>query len=207
MQLSAPQYQLFAEARSLADDELAWHFVLQSQRDALHLDVTDREPEAPWERLELLAVVRGLEALDQPSRVTLLTPSRYVNHGLRYGLAEWREAGWQWESFGQMTPIKHEDLWRRVDQALGFHRVQCRTCRVDAAHVAPPEPEYVRQRATSVAARRQRARSPETQRIVLAKRERISVGEARAPWPSLRQRLAGVLVGLGQAIAPQAVTA
>jgi len=202
MQNLVPQYQLFAEARALAEDDFAWHFELKSPDLSLHLDVTDQEPEAPWERLELLAVVRGLEALDQPSRVTLLTPSRYVSHGLRYGLAEWRESGWLWESFGQMTPIKHEDLWRRVDHTLQFHRVQCRICRVDAAHVALPEPEFARQRAIPVV-RKQRLRPRETQRIVLAKRERVSVAQARTPWPSLRQRLAGVLVGLGQAIAPQ----
>jgi len=202
MQNSSPQYQLFAEARALPDDDFAWHFELKSPDRSLHLDVTDQEPDAPWERLELLAVVRGLEALDQPSRVTLLTPSRYVSHGLRYGLAEWRESGWLWESFGQMTPIKHEDLWRRVDHTLQFHRVQCRICRVDAAHTAPVEPEYLKPRAIPVV-RRQRPRSRDTQRIVLAKRERVSVAEARTPWPSLRQRLAGVLVGLGQAIAPQ----
>lgn len=205
MQHASPQYQLFAEARSLPDDDFAWHFVLQSQQGSLHLDVTDQEPDAPWERLELLAVVRGLEALDHPSRVTLLTPSRYVTHGLRYGLAEWRESGWLWESFGQMTPIKHEDLWRRVDQALGFHRVQCRTCRVDAAHRAPPKPEYIRHKSRPGSLRRERPR--QTQRIVLASRERVSVAESRTPWPSLRQRLAGVLVGLGQAIAPQAAAA
>jgi hypothetical protein len=44
-------------------------------------------------------------------------------------------------------------------------------------------------------------------RLVLAKRERVDVQDVRTPWLSLRQRVAGVLLGLGQAIAPQVATA
>ena len=45
------------------------------------LEAADDEAEATPERLELLAVVRGLEALDQPSRVTLVTGSRFLCWG------------------------------------------------------------------------------------------------------------------------------
>ena len=83
------------------------------------------------ERLELLAVVRGLEALDQPSRVTLVTPSKYVHRGLLYGLEEWRTNGWSWEHFGQMVPVKNRDLWQRLDRALGFHELEFQPWRLD----------------------------------------------------------------------------
>ncbi len=83
-------------------------------------EAADAEPDAQGERLELLAVVRGLEALEQPSRVTLVTPSKYVNRGLTYGLEEWRANDWQWEHFGEMVPVKNRDLWQRVDRALAY---------------------------------------------------------------------------------------
>jgi hypothetical protein len=98
------------------------------------LEAEDSEPEIHGERLELLAVVRGLEALDQPSRVTLMTSSRYVNRGLTYGLEEWRRNDWTWESFGEMVPVKNQDLWQRLDQALRFHRLEVRPIRVDGPH-------------------------------------------------------------------------
>jgi ribonuclease HI len=53
---------------------------------------------------------------------------------MRFGLAEWRENGWHWEHFGHMHPVKHADLWQRLDRALGIHEVQCRTLRIDAPH-------------------------------------------------------------------------
>ena len=86
-----------------------------------------------------------MEALDQPSRVTLVTPSRYVSRGLHFGLEEWRSADWCWERDGQMVPIKNADLWQRVDRAMNIHQVDYRRWRIDRAH--PPiangtEPEW-----------------------------------------------------------------
>lgn len=108
-----------------------WRFVLQSVDDGRQLAVSEREPDTSGERLELLAVVRGLEALEQPSRVTLVTRSRYVSYGLAHGLDEWRESDWKWERFGRMVPVKNADLWQRIDGALKFHEVECRRWRFD----------------------------------------------------------------------------
>jgi hypothetical protein len=104
---------------------------LESVHDGQLVEIEDDEPEAGGNRLELLAVVRGLESLDQPSRITLVTSSRYVARGFRYGLDEWRRAGWQWERFGQMAPISNEDLWRRIDGAMRYHAIDCRVWRFD----------------------------------------------------------------------------
>ena len=90
------------------------------------VEASDNEPGTRGERLKLLAVVRGLEALEQPSRVTLITPSRYVGRGIRSGINTWRENDWRWERFGQMVDVKHADLWKRVDRAMAFHTIDCR---------------------------------------------------------------------------------
>lgn len=135
---SAPHYLLFSEARTgvhsrVADAPGEWRFVLESADGETLLDVQDEESE-DRDRLELLAVVRGLEAIDHPSRVTLISNSRYVSNGLRRGLPEWRDNGWVWERFGELVPVTNSDLWQRVDHALKFHRVHCRTWRFDEAH-------------------------------------------------------------------------
>ena len=84
------------------------------------------EPGVLGERLHLLAVVRGLQALEQPSKVTLITPSRYIGRGIRSSITGWRENDWQWERFGQMAEVKHADLWRKIDRAMKFHDIDCR---------------------------------------------------------------------------------
>jgi ribonuclease HI len=133
MSVQAPHFLLVSESSQTAEPG-RWRFVLRAADGSERMVADDVEPDARGERLELLTVVRGLEALDQPSRVTLMTPSAYVREGIRYGLMEWPRNGWRWECFGQMVPVKHCDLWQRVERALGFHHVECRTWRFDPPH-------------------------------------------------------------------------
>ena len=115
--------------------------MLQSVGGDDRLTAADTEPQTRPGRLELLAVVRGLEALDQPSRVTLLTRSRYVSRGLRRELSHWREGRWRWERFGTFVPIRDHDLWRRIDRALEFHQVECCAWQGDEAPSERPAGE------------------------------------------------------------------
>jgi len=145
MSVSAPHFLLYAEAATSADsaacDVGRWRFVLRLPSGETSLEAADEEPEATSERLELLAVVRGLEALSQPSRVTLLSGSRAIRRGLQHGLPQWRENDWQWERYGRLAPVKNSDLWKRLDRLLDYHALECRPTRLDKADdLAPPKP-------------------------------------------------------------------
>ena len=130
-----PHYLLFSQSISSGDEQTGhWHFVLEALNGGASIEASDEEPREEGERLELLAVVRGLEALDQPSSVTLVTSSRQVTRGFRNGLEQWRSNNWTWERFGRYVPVKNKDLWQRIDHALKFHRVECRTWRFDPPH-------------------------------------------------------------------------
>ena len=133
MSIPAPHFLLFSEARG-KKRQGQWRFVLQAADGSATFEASDSEPDIGGERLELLAVIRGLEALDQPSRVTLFTPSKYVSRGMAYGLEEWRRNGWTWECFGEMVPVKNRDLWQRLDRALNYHTIEFRIRRTDDAH-------------------------------------------------------------------------
>lgn len=140
MSIPTPHFLLYSEARGKRRQG-QWRFVLQAADGSATLEAEDLEPEFGGERLELLAVIRGLEALDQPSRVTLFTASKYVNRGIAYGLEEWRRNGWNWECFGEMVPVKNRDLWQRLDQALNYHTLEFRIQRsgeAEAEGVARP---------------------------------------------------------------------
>ena len=138
MNASKPHFLLFSESNR-KHLQGHWRFVLQSLDGSEQFEAADEEPNVHGERLELLAVVRGLEAVPEPARVTLVTPSKYVNRGLTQGLPAWRASGWQWEHFGDMVPVKNRDLWQRIDRALGFHQVECRTWRFDLPHTRRAE--------------------------------------------------------------------
>ena len=138
-----PHYLLFCQASGRTTDHTGrppgnrWHFVLEQLDGSNRLEATDAESQVGSDRLALLSVVRGLEALDQPAQVTLVTTSRYVTRGLRYGLPSWRQADYQWERFGQRMPIRNADLWKRVDTALRFHGVNCRLLPTETNQIAP----------------------------------------------------------------------
>jgi ribonuclease HI len=140
MNASLPQYLLFCDLGGHSDP-CRWRFVLRSVDGSYRFEADDVEPDARGERLELLTVVRGLEAIDRPSHVTLITASSYVREGIRRGIAEWRKNGWRWERFGQMVPVKNLDLWQRIDRALRYHQIDCRTYRLDPPHAVHPSEE------------------------------------------------------------------
>lgn len=202
MNPTKPQYYLLAEARFSGEGESSaqWHFLLEAADGSARLDIADEEPDAPGDRVELLALVRGLEAIDQPAQVSLITPSRYVSHGLRFGLDQWRENGWQWEAFGQMTPIKNVDLWKRIDQALTFHRVECRTMRNDSPQVelAQPHKKPAKVRRTANPVRR----IPAAAEISPAK----GASQKAGVWTTMRAGVAGLLHGLGEAVGPRQIS-
>ncbi len=137
MTSNSPHYLLFSEASRDRCSLPTWRFVLQNIESQRRFAATDSELCDCGERLELLAVVRGLEALDGPARVTLVTKSRYVSRGIKKGLAEWRANHWKWERFGRIVPVRDHDLWQRVDRALQFHTITCQAWQFETVEVEP----------------------------------------------------------------------
>jgi len=141
---NTPHFVLFSRTREqVLEHDMqggSWYFRLESAHGAGTFEATDVEQDVSRERLELLAVVRGLEALEQPSSVTLITSSRQISRAVRQGLDYWRQRDWKWERFGEKVPMKNGDLWQRIDSALQIHSVQCRTYRIDQPHADRPRP-------------------------------------------------------------------
>jgi ribonuclease HI len=172
-----PEYVL----TSVANIERArggWSFVLEATGGADRIEAADREPGVHRERLELLAIVRGLEALDQPSRVTIRTASQYVRRGIAYGLEEWRANGWTWEHYGQMVQVKNHDLWQRLDRALRIHDVCCRQWRIDPPATTEPNATDSRAQPARVAAARVRRPHYLSDRVKQAYRSWIQPGRS-----------------------------
>ena len=134
MVCAVPHYLLFSESDVHPAKGVGyWKFNLQQTAGSDSLEVMEFEPCIDGERLMLLGVLRGLEALDQPSAVTIVTPSRYVARGFRSGIAQWKADDWCCERFGAMKSILYADLWKRIERALQFHQVDCRCWTVNSS--------------------------------------------------------------------------
>jgi len=78
------------------------------------------EPETTNNRMELIAAIRGLEALKPGSPASLYTDSKYVMDGITEWIAGWKKNGWRTAA---KKPVKNQDLWQKLDQALEGHEV------------------------------------------------------------------------------------
>ncbi|HWB08263.1 MAG TPA: ribonuclease HI [Pirellulales bacterium] len=101
-----------------------WAFILQHPTSGKELVASGGEPETTNNRMELTAVVRGLEALKRRSAVEILTDSVYVGKGLSEWLPTWKANGWRRREGKSWKPIKNEDLWRELDALLSRHAIR-----------------------------------------------------------------------------------
>ena len=86
-------------------------------------------------RMELMAVIKALEALTRPSRVNLYTDSQYVQKGISEWIHTWKRKGWK---TADKKPVKNEDLWRQLDELAARHEVEWHWVR---GHDGHPENE------------------------------------------------------------------
>lgn len=82
-------------------------------------------------RMELLAAISALEALERPSSITVVTDSAYVKGGITSWLFSWKRNGWKTST---KKPVKNEDLWRRLDDAAARHDVTWQWVKGHAGH-------------------------------------------------------------------------
>jgi ribonuclease HI len=130
-----PEVLLFADgACSGNPGPGGWAFILRHPRTGKELVRSGGERETTNNRMELTAVIRGLEALKRPARLELVTDSVYVGKGLSEWLPKWKENGWRRKEGRKLKEIKNEDLWRRLDALLERHHVKFTHVRGHAGH-------------------------------------------------------------------------
>ena len=72
-------------------------------------------------RMELMAVIAGLEALNRPCEVELYSDSKYVVDAFnQHWIDGWMKKGWK---RGKNEPVKNVDLWKRLLKAKEPHHV------------------------------------------------------------------------------------
>jgi ribonuclease HI len=72
-------------------------------------------------RMELTAAIEALNALKGKQTVNLHTDSKYVMEGINSWLAGWKRRGWKTSA---RKPVKNQDLWQALDEAVGRHDVR-----------------------------------------------------------------------------------
>jgi len=83
-------------------------------------------------RMEIMAVIAGLELLKQQSVVEIVTDSQYVHKAFTDGwLKNWIRKGWKTST---KQPVKNQDLWKRLAPLVEAHKVSWRWVRGHSGH-------------------------------------------------------------------------
>ena len=82
-------------------------------------------------RMELQAVIKGLDALTRPSTVEVYTDSQYVQKGITEWIHGWKKRGWKTAA---KKPVKNADLWQALDTAQARHQVSWHWVKGHAGH-------------------------------------------------------------------------
>ena len=94
-------------------------------------DLCGGEPDTTNNRMELLAAINALEALERASALTVITDSSYVKNGVTTWIHGWKRNGWRTAS---KKPVKNVDLWQRLETATARHEVTWEWVKGHAGH-------------------------------------------------------------------------
>ena len=72
-------------------------------------------------KMEMMAVIKGLEMLKEPCEVEVYSDSAYVVNSIEKGwIYSWRKNGWK---KADKKEVKNIDLWERLLRQLEIHKV------------------------------------------------------------------------------------
>ena len=127
-----------------------WAYILRHRASDSEREDSGGEARTTNNRMELMAVIRGLSALTRESSVDVYSDSQYVLNGLDSWMDGWKKKGWVTAS---KSPVKNKDLWQLLDELRGKHTLSYHWIRGHNNH-----PENERADRLAVAARDEAAR-------------------------------------------------
>ena len=89
------------------------------------------EHETTNNRMELMAVIKGLSALQRSCEVKVTSDSTYVLKGIQEWMPNWKARGWKTAS---KKPVKNVDLWQQLDQLVELHSIDWQWVKGHSGH-------------------------------------------------------------------------
>ncbi|HEV8501256.1 MAG TPA: ribonuclease HI [Casimicrobiaceae bacterium] len=99
-------------------------------------------------RMELTAVIRGLDSLTRGCDVDVYTDSQYVKNGIQSWIHNWKRNGWK---TADRKPVKNAELWRELEAATTRHRVRWHWVRGHSEHPQNERADALANRGVEVA--------------------------------------------------------
>ena len=109
-----------------------WGAIIQCDKPKAEKELSGAEANTTNNRMEMLAIIEALGLLKEACDITIYTDSTYVADAFRKRwIDSWQKNGWRTAA---KTPVKNEDLWRRMLEVLALHKVKWEWIRGHAGH-------------------------------------------------------------------------
>ena len=162
MTTSRPRVQLFTDGACLGNPGPGgWAYICRNPRTGDEYQASGGERNTTNNRMELLAVIRGLESLSSPHesgehesgevdgadssdpasvqsksprgyRIELIGDSEYVLKGLTEWMAGWKKRNWR---KADKKPVLNAELWRKLDALQANHELTITWVRGHTGHI------------------------------------------------------------------------
>ena len=96
-----------------------WGTILRAK--GTEKELSGAEKDTTNNRMEMMAVIVGLEALQRACQVKITTDSQYVMKGMMEWLPGWKKRNWV--TAGKKA-VKNVDLWQRLEKAAQGHELE-----------------------------------------------------------------------------------
>lgn len=111
-----------------------WACILRHPASNSEKEFSGGEHDTTNNRMELMAVIEGLQRLSRQSRVEVVTDSRYVADGCSTWIAGWKRNGWRRRRGKKYLPVRNVELWQQLDALVEEHDVRFTVVRGHAGH-------------------------------------------------------------------------
>lgn len=111
-----------------------WGVILRAIEDGKLLrerELSGGETLTTNNRMEMMAAIAALEALERPATITVVTDSTYLRDGITKWIHGWKRNGWKTSA---RKPVRNADLWQRLEAAEERHQVRWEWVRGHAGH-------------------------------------------------------------------------
>lgn len=90
------------------------------RKDGQEKELFGGERDTTNNRMEMMAVIKAVEALEKPAEIKITTDSQYVLKGITEWISNWKKNNWRTAA---KKPVKNADLWQILDKLLEPHEV------------------------------------------------------------------------------------
>ena len=108
-----------------------WAAIIVDESTGEKTEIHGGEKSTTNNRMELMAVIKGLSSLKEPCKVIITTDSQYVKNGMTSWLAGWKKNNW---ISSIKAPVKNKYLWQKLDQECSRHSITFKWVKGHAGH-------------------------------------------------------------------------